>query len=96
MPSEPLASLHDRPPRRALADLTRETRAAWRTRYLFDEGAELRVLGLLERVEAAMRSTGSEVTIRTLWIHLADRCVGNRDVDLRAAAALAGMAAGIV
>lgn len=92
--SQPIA-VYERPPRRALADLPPATRAVWRTRYLNDAGAELRVLGLLERTETAIRSTGSEVTIRTFWIHLADRCVGVNDADLRAAAALAGMAAGI-
>ncbi len=93
--SEPVAA-YERPPRRALADLPAVRRAAWRTQYLFDEGAELRVLALLERTEAAMRSTGREVTIRTLWLHLMERCAAETDVDLRAGAALAGMAVGFV
>ncbi len=72
-----------------------ETRAAWRTRYLNDDGQELRAMAVLEKAEAMLRAEGREVTIRTLWMSLADKCVGVDDPDLRAAAGLAGMAAGM-
>ena len=72
-----------------------ETRALWRTRYLNDDGQELRAMAVLQQAEAKLRAEGREVTIRTLWMSLAERCVGMDDPDLRAAAALAGMAAGL-
>ena len=72
-----------------------ETRALWRTRYLNDDGQEMRAMAVLEKAEAKLRAEGREVTIRTLWMSLADRCVDVDDSDLRAAAGLAGMAAGL-
>ena len=92
MPSHPP---FERPPRRAVAELSAEKRAAWRTGYLNDEGTELRVLALMERTEAGLRAAGAEVTIRTLWLHLAERATAENTPDLRAAAALAGMAMGL-
>ncbi len=72
-----------------------EVRAAWSNRYLQEPAAEFRVQALLERAEAALGATGTPVTIRTLWIALADRAGRSDDADLRAAAALAGMAMGL-
>ena len=86
---------YDRPPRQALDEMPVEVRAAWRNRYLAEAEAELRVQALLDRAEAALRSTGTPPTIRTLWISLADRAGKSGDADLRAAAALAGMAMGL-
>ena len=83
---------YDRPPRQALDEMPAEVRAAWRNRYLAEAEAELRVQALLDRTEAAPRSAGTPPTIRTLWIALADRAGKSGDADLRAAAALAGMA----
>ncbi len=51
-------------------------------------------MAVLEKAEAKLRAEGREVTIRTLWMSLADKCVDVDDPDLRTAAALAGMAAG--
>ena len=71
---------YDRPPRLALAELP----------------AELRVQSILERAEAALRSAGGPVTIRTLWMTLLETLQGREsNADLRAAAALAGMAMGL-
>ena len=65
-----------------------EVRAAWRGRYITEAEAKLRVQALLERAEATLRSGGALVTIRTLWIAVADRAGLH-------AAALAGMAMGL-
>jgi len=54
------------------------------------------VQALLDQAEAALRLGGAPVTIRTLWMALADHRAGRSDdADLRAAAALAGMAMGL-
>ena len=86
---------YDRPPRQALGEMPAEVRAAWRGRYITEAEAELRVQALLDRAEAALRPVGAPVMIRTLRIALADRAGRSDDADLRAAAALAGMAMGL-
>ena len=75
--------------------MSAETRAAWRNRYVTEAEAEPRVQAILDRAEAAFRSAGTPPTICTLWISLADRTGRSQDADLRAAAALAGMAMGL-
>lgn len=50
---------YDRPPRQALDEMPEAVRAAWRGRYLTEAEAELRVLALLERAEAALRMGGT-------------------------------------
>jgi hypothetical protein len=70
-------------------------RAAWRKHHLTEAEAELPVLALLDRVETALRTGGTPVAIRMLRIALADRAGRSDDADLRAAAALAGMAMGL-
>lgn len=92
-PATPGYPPYDRPPRQALGEMPAEVRAAWRGRYITE--AELRVQALLDRAEAALRPGGTPVTIRTLWLALADRAERSDDGDLRAAAALAGMAIGL-
>ncbi len=87
---------YDRSPRQALDEMPEEVRAIWRRRYLTEAEAELRVLALLDRAEAALRTGGTPVTIRMLWIALADRAGRSNDADLRAAAGLAGMALGLL
>jgi len=72
-----------------------EVRAAWRDRYTTGADAELRVLALLDQAEAALRPDGAPVTIRTLWIALADRAGRSDNADVHAVAALAGMAMGL-
>ena len=79
----------------ALARLSVEVRAEWRHRYVAQGETELRVQALLDRAEAALRSAGKPATVRNLWIMLADRVGASGDPDLRAAAALAGMAVGL-
>ena len=75
--------------------MSAEVRAAWRNRYLAEAEAELRVQALLDRAEAALRSAGTPPTIRMLWMSFADRAGKSGDANLRAAAALAGMAMGL-
>lgn len=86
---------YDRPLELALAGLSAEVRAEWRHRYITQREAELRVQALLDRAEAALRSAGKPAMVRTVWIVLADRAGTSGDPDLRAAAALAGMAMGL-
>lgn len=50
---------------------------------------------VLETVERQMREAGQEVTIHALWVELADRVGQNGEPDVKAAAALAGMAMGL-
>ena len=69
-------------------------RAASRGRYITESEAKLRVQALLELAEATLRSGGAPVTIRTLWIALADRAGRSENTDLHATA-LAGMAMGL-
>lgn len=49
---------------------------------------------LLERPEREIRASGTETTIHTLWVTLADRHQEDHP-DVRTAAALAGMAMGL-
>jgi len=42
-----------------------------------------------------MREAGQEVTIHALWVELADRAGDGGEPDVRAAAALAGVALGL-
>lgn len=83
------------PPRRALSALSVDDQATWHLHYCPQEGAEPRVWVLVERVEREMRAAGKAVTIQTLWVHLADRAGQENDLDVRAAAGLAGMAMGL-
>ena len=72
-----------------------EDKATWHLRYCAQEGAEPRVWVLLERTERELRAAGEPATIHALWVHLADRAGQDDDLDVRAAAALAGMAIGL-
>ena len=87
--------LYDLPVRHALDKMSAADREAWRVNYLTQDGAEHRVQALVERAEAAMRGRGEPTTIRTIWMLLADRAGQEDNADMRAAAALAGMALGL-
>lgn len=89
------ATALDQSPRRAFAAMSVEDRATWHIRYCAQEGAEPRVWVLLERTEKDLRAAGEPATIHSLWVHLADRAGQENDLDVRAAAALAGMAMGL-
>lgn len=87
--------LYDLPVRRALDKMPAVVRQTWRNNYLTQDGAEHKAQALVERAEAAMRERGELTTIRTVWMLLADRAGQEENADLRAAAALAGMAMGL-
>lgn len=89
------ASVFDQSPRRAFSAMSSEDKASWHMRYCAQEGAEPRVWVLLERVERDLRAAGQPGTIHSLWVTLADRAGQENDLDVRAAAALAGMAMGL-
>ncbi len=85
----------DLSPRRALSALTDDDQAAWHLRYCPQEGLEMRARATLANVERELRAAGAEVTIHALWVELADRAGHGGEPDVRAAAALAGMAMGL-
>ena len=85
----------DHSPRRALAAMSEQERDIWHQRYCPQEGAEPRVLILLERAERELRAAGEPATLHALWVYLADRAGQENNVDLQAAAALAGTAMGL-
>lgn len=94
--SPAVASLaFDHSPRRALAAMSEQDRDIWHRRYWPQEGAEPRILILLERVERELRAAGEPATIHALWVHLAGRAGQENNPDLQAATALAGMALGL-
>ena len=88
-------SLYDLPVRLALDKMPAAVREAWRVNYLTQDGAEHRAQALVERSATAMRERGELTTIRTVWMLLADRAGQEENADMRAAAALAGMAMGL-
>ena len=91
----PDTTIFDQPPRRAVAALAPDTLAAWSRRYCPQEGLEMRARATLANVERELRDAGAEVTIHTLWVELANRVGQDGEPDVRAAAALAGMACGL-
>ena len=87
--------LYDLPVRHALDKMPAAARETWRVNYLTQDGAEHRAQALVERAAAAMRERGEPTTIRTVWMLLAERAGQEENADMRAAAALAGMAMGL-
>lgn len=92
----PDVTLYGLSPRRALSALSADEQATWHLRYCPQEGLEMRARATLANVERELRATGAEVTIQALWVALADRAGQGDEPDVRAAAALAGMACGLV
>ena len=91
----PACPAYDRRPRQALGELPAEVRVSWAARYLVEDGAGPRAEALVARAEGALVAAGRPATIRDVWMLLAHRAAGGDDADLRAAAALAGMAMGL-
>ncbi len=76
--------------------MTPELRAVWRARYCPHRRRAPTRPPLVERTADEMRAAGGEVTIRTVWMTLADRCPAAPDDQvLRAAAGLAYAALGL-
>jgi hypothetical protein len=91
----PSCPAYDRQPREALGEMPTEVRLAWAARYVVQDGAGPRAEALVERAEAALIAAGRLATIRDVWMLLAQRAASADDAELRAAAALAGMAMGL-
>ncbi len=91
----PSTAFYDRAVRDALADLPHDVRAAWMARYAAQEDVASRTEALVERAETALVTSGRPAIIRDVWMLLARRAGSEGDPDMRAAAALAGMAMGL-
>ncbi len=87
------AMAYDALPQVALAGMGMDVWATWRERYDTDGRLEVRARVLIDRAEAALRNAEREVTIWAVWVLLANRA--GDDPDMRAAAALAGVALGL-
>ncbi len=91
----PSTAPYDRAVRDALAELFHGVRAAWMARYAAQEDASSRAEALVERAGTALLAAGRPATIRDVSMLLARRAGNEGDADMRAAAALAGMAMGL-
>ncbi len=91
----PSTASYDRAVRDALAELPHDVRAVWMARYAAQEDAASRAEALVERAETALLAADRPSTIRDVWMLLARRAGSDDDADMRAAAALAGMAMGL-
>ena len=91
----PSTAPYDRAVRDALAELPHDVRAAWMARYAAQEDAASCAEALVERAETAFLAADRLATIRDVWMLLARRAGSDDDADMRAAAALAGMAMGL-
>lgn len=71
--------------------------AAWRDRYAAAEGVERQARAIINGEAATLRAAGHTPDARTIWLRLVDDVVRQRDppAELIAAAALAGLAAGV-
>ena len=71
--------------------------AAWRSRYVPLNGVDLEARAMLNQEAAAIRAQGEQPDALTVWIRLTDLVarVGSPSPELLAAAALAGLAAGL-
>ncbi len=91
----PNLTLYDLATYQALDRLPHDVRAAWMVRYAAQEDTAFRAEALVERAGTALIAAGRPATIRDVWMLLARRAGGGGDADMRAAAALAGMAMGL-
>ena len=83
--------------RQQVADLPPYILAAWRSRFVPVDGVDLEARAMLNKEAAAIRADGNPPDALTVWIRLCDTVVrvGSPSPELLAAAALAGLAAGI-
>jgi len=70
---------------------------AWRSRYVTVDGVDLEARAMLNQEAAAMRAQGERPDALAVWMRLTDLVarVGSPSPELLAAAALAGLAAGL-
>ena len=71
--------------------------ATWRSRYVPVDGIDLEARAILNQEAAAIRAQGTQPDALTIWIRLTDQVarIGSPSPELLAAAALAGLAAGV-
>ena len=71
--------------------------AAWRSRYVTVDGVDLQARAMLSQEAAAIRAQGERPDALAVWMRLTDLVarVGSPSPELLAAAALAGLAAGL-
>ena len=71
--------------------------AAWRSRYVPVDGVDLEARAMLNQEASAIRARGERPDALAVWIRLTDLIVqvGSPSPELIAAAALAGLAAGL-
>ncbi len=71
--------------------------AAWRSRYVPVDGVDLEARAMLNQEAATVRANGVQPDALAVWMRLADQVVrvGSPSPELIAAAALAGLAAGV-
>ncbi len=83
--------------RQQVADLPPYVLATWRSRYVPVDGMDLEARAMLNKEAAAIRGEGNSSDALTVWMRLCDTVVrvGSPSPELLAAAALAGLAAGI-
>ena len=82
--------------RQQLDSLPAHIVSTWRSRYAND-GTELEARAIIGREAVVVRATGQEADALAMWVRLADAAGRMREIPpaLGAAAALAGLAAGI-
>ena len=82
--------------RQQIGNLPAYVLSAWRGRYA-PGGTELEARAILDRETAVVRATGQEPDAVAVWVRLADAAGRMREIPtaLGAAAALAGLAAGV-
>ena len=71
--------------------------ATWRSRYVPVDGIDLEARAILNQEAAAVRAQGTQPDALTVWMRLTDQVarIGSPSPELLAAAALAGLAAGV-
>ena len=71
--------------------------AAWRSRYVRVDGVDLEARAMLNQEASAIRAKGERPDALAVWMRLTDLIVrvGSPSPELLAAAALAGLAAGL-
>ena len=71
--------------------------ATWRSRYVPVDGIDLEARAILNQEAAAVRAEGTQPDALTIWMRLTDQVarIGSPSPELLAAAALAGLAAGV-
>jgi len=83
--------------RQQVADLPPYILTAWRSRFVPVDGVDLEARAMLNKEAGAIRAEGNPPDALMVWMRLCDTVVrvGSPSPELLAAAALAGLAAGI-